>query len=129
MKIARVSGARLDLQDRDGRLDIFGTATARARAKDYVGYVLTQRTGPVFIDTTEKRDDLSIVNVPEVSTGGRSRDDHVMTATFALLVANPPPPRHAPLAPPPRVCCWTSAQLHSFGVAAPPNRRAHLISV
>jgi hypothetical protein len=24
MKIARVSGARLDLQDRDGRLDIFG---------------------------------------------------------------------------------------------------------
>ena len=25
MKIARVSGARLDLQDRDGRLDIFGS--------------------------------------------------------------------------------------------------------
>jgi hypothetical protein len=68
MKIARVSGARLDLQDRDGRLDIFGTSLARSRAKDYVGYVLTQRTGPVFINTTDKRDDLSIVNVPEVST-------------------------------------------------------------
>eukprot|EP00740_Mantoniella_antarctica_P025896 CAMPEP_0198704430 /NCGR_PEP_ID=MMETSP1468-20131203/389898_1 /TAXON_ID=1461545 /ORGANISM="Mantoniella sp, Strain CCMP1436" /LENGTH=752 /DNA_ID=CAMNT_0044463243 /DNA_START=1405 /DNA_END=3665 /DNA_ORIENTATION=- len=69
MKIARVSGARLDLQDRDGRLDIFGTSLARSRAKDYVGYVLTQRTGPVFINTTDKRDDLSIVNVPEDCVG------------------------------------------------------------
>ena len=120
MKIARVSGARLDLQDRDGRLDIFGNNTARTRAKDYVstssrttktkhfddspflnffspmhavvsrlftlrtllrisksslrfsspvlccaGYVLTQRTGPVYIDVNEVREDLSIVNVPE----------------------------------------------------------------
>lgn len=67
MKIARVSGARLDLQDKDGRLNIFGTAAARQRAKDYVGYVLTQRTGPVYIDVKTKRDDLSIVSVPEVS--------------------------------------------------------------
>ena len=29
------------------------------------GFVLTQRTGPVYIDLDEKRDDLSIVLVPE----------------------------------------------------------------
>jgi len=39
------------------------------RAKDYIGYVMQQRQGPkdkVTIDATRFRDDLSIVDVPEV---------------------------------------------------------------
>jgi hypothetical protein len=59
-----------------------GTALARSRAKDYVNFVLTQRTGPVFIDTEEKRDDMSVINVPEVRQrqhhfwGGESSSTH-----------------------------------------------------
>jgi hypothetical protein len=39
------------------------------RAKDYISYVMQQRQGPkdkVTIDATRFRDDLSIVDVPEV---------------------------------------------------------------
>ena len=45
-------------------IEITGTDAARARAKDYIGYVLAQRTGPVYIDHTMRRDDLSILMVP-----------------------------------------------------------------
>jgi len=61
---------------------------ARKRAKDYVGYVLTQRTGPVFIDTGEKRDDLSIVHVPEASCSASSSS---RTATWAPASRGPTP--------------------------------------
>ena len=37
------------------------------RAKDYIGYVMQQRVGPkVTVDATKFREDLSIVDVPEV---------------------------------------------------------------
>lgn len=72
-KLARVSGARLELHDSKSRgpsrLEISGDPEARARAKDYVKYVLTQRVGPVHIDPTMKRDDMSIVQVPENCVG------------------------------------------------------------
>jgi hypothetical protein len=38
-----------------------------SRAKDYISYVLSQRVGPrVVVDATHYREDLSIVDVPEV---------------------------------------------------------------
>jgi hypothetical protein len=66
-KVARVSGARLDLNDEAGgshRLEITGSQLARDRAKQYVEWVLRQRVGPITVDTTTTRDDLSIVDVP-----------------------------------------------------------------
>uniref|UniRef100_A0A7S0KSC7 C3H1-type domain-containing protein n=1 Tax=Micromonas pusilla TaxID=38833 RepID=A0A7S0KSC7_MICPS len=73
-KIARVSGAKLEIVDlksagassgmEGAEIEITGTPAARQRAKDYIGYVLSQRTGPVYIDHTMRRDDLSIVMVP-----------------------------------------------------------------
>ena len=70
-KIARVAGAKLEIIDmksdpgmKGAEIEITGTDAARARAKDYIGYVLAQRTGPVYIDHTMRRDDLSILMVP-----------------------------------------------------------------
>jgi len=68
-KLARVSGARLELHERDLRLDISGSSEARKRAKEYVSFVLAQRVGPVTIDFDTPRDDLSVVNVPEDCVG------------------------------------------------------------
>jgi hypothetical protein len=73
-KLARVSGARLELRDGGDRkgsstLEIAGDPDSRARAKDYVRYVLTQRVGPVHIDPAMRRDDMSIVKVPEECVG------------------------------------------------------------
>lgn len=64
-KIERVSGARLDLHERDLKLEIFGDTVERERANLYVQLVLAQRVGPVYIDFNERRPDLSIVKVPE----------------------------------------------------------------
>ena len=73
-KLARVSGARLELHDGKDRggtsvLEIAGDPASRARAKDYVKFVLAQRVGPVHIDPSMKRDDMSIVQVPEDCVG------------------------------------------------------------
>ena len=69
MKLARVAGARLELHERELKLEISGTSAARARAKEYVGFVLAQRVGPVSIDFSRQRDDLSVVSVPEDCVG------------------------------------------------------------
>ena len=96
MKLARVSGARLELHERELRLDITGSREAaraparrrglpsfppkttprpapaapqRSRAREYVGFVLAQRVGPVTIDFETRRNDLSVVNVPEDCVG------------------------------------------------------------
>lgn len=72
-KLARVSGAKLELHDSKSGgtsvLEISGDDSSRQRAKDYVKYVLTQRVGPVHIDPGMKRDDMSIVQVPEDCVG------------------------------------------------------------
>jgi len=67
-KIARVSGARLELDD-TGKLEIFGKPLNRQRARDYVNLVLAQRVGPVFIDFASGRDDLTAVDVPSDCVG------------------------------------------------------------
>lgn len=63
-KIERVSGARLDLHERELKLEIFGNSIERERANLYVTLILAQRVGPVYIDFEEKRPDLSVVEVP-----------------------------------------------------------------
>ncbi|XXQ35231.1 K Homology domain-containing protein [Plasmodiophora brassicae] len=68
-KIERVSGARLDLHERDHRLEIFGSEKERSRAAEYTRFVLDQRTGDVQIDLSIPRDDLSIVDVPTDTVG------------------------------------------------------------
>lgn len=64
-KIERVSGARLDLHERELKLEIFGDDVERERANLYVKLILAQRVGPVYIDFNERRPDLSVVEVPE----------------------------------------------------------------
>lgn len=64
-KIARVCGADLDLDERDNKITIRGTRSQRKQAKDYISYVMQQRTGAVQIDIDEVRDDLTVIRVPE----------------------------------------------------------------
>ena len=98
-KIARVSGARLDLDDeRDGAvLRISGDAAARQRAKDYVGFILAQRNGAPSLDASRPRDDLSVMRVPRdcvgyvMGRGGlalRDTEDEFETLMFFFTDAN-----------------------------------------
>ena len=64
-KISRVSGADLDLNERDNKITIYGTRRQRKAARDYIGYIMMQRTGEVHIDLEEDRDDITVVKVPE----------------------------------------------------------------
>ena len=74
-KIARVCGAELELDEHNLTITIFGTRRQTDHAKDYLRFVMQQRTGPVYIDLTERRDDLTVYDVPEDCVGfvmGRS---------------------------------------------------------
>jgi len=68
-KIERVSSARLNLPEREEKLqlklEIRGDSVERERALLYVKLVLAQRVGSVYIDFNERRPDLSVVTVPE----------------------------------------------------------------
>ena len=66
-KVARAAGARLELDDdADGLhvLTVSGPDASRARAVDYVRWVLKQRLGAIEVSGASARDDLSIVRVP-----------------------------------------------------------------
>ena len=66
-KVARAAGARLELDDdADGKhvLTVSGPDASRARAMDYVRWVLKQRLGAIEVSGASARDDLSIVRVP-----------------------------------------------------------------
>ena len=87
MKLARVSGASLELSERDLKMYIEGSPEAVSRARDYIGFVLAQRVGPVQIDTHKPREDLSVVDVPHNCVAyvmGRGVRSH---NTFAALAA------------------------------------------
>ena len=64
-KISRVSGAELDLNERENKITIYGTRKQRKAARDYIGYIMMQRTGEVKIDLDEERDDITVVKVPD----------------------------------------------------------------
>mmetsp|Transcript_8560 Transcript_8560/g.29218 ORF Transcript_8560/g.29218 Transcript_8560/m.29218 type:complete len:584 (-) Transcript_8560:332-2083(-) len=67
-KLARVSGARIELYERSRTLEIMGPPDARARAKKYVEAVMAQRVGPVPIQEDDQ-DDLTVVHVPHEAVG------------------------------------------------------------
>merc|ERR1719453_1440776 len=71
-KIARVSGADLELFERDLILEIRGTDKQRRAAKKYAKCVMAQRVGPVSLDKYNRdgRDpDMTIVKVPQECVG------------------------------------------------------------
>eukprot|EP00854_Cymbomonas_tetramitiformis_P011146 gene11146-13168_t len=70
-KIARVSGAKLDMNEHQGqsRLDIRGSRLQRRKTMKYVKCVMAQRVGPVSVDSDDEDDDLSIVKVPTECIG------------------------------------------------------------
>ena len=70
-KVARVSGARIEINPLDSelpegaqRVEIFGDATTRDRAKQYVEWVLRQRVGKITVDLSTPRDDVSVMDIP-----------------------------------------------------------------
>eukprot|EP00997_Jenningsia_sp_PLL12_P005755 NODE_228_length_2086_cov_144.817869_g196_i0.p1 GENE.NODE_228_length_2086_cov_144.817869_g196_i0~~NODE_228_length_2086_cov_144.817869_g196_i0.p1 ORF type:complete len:604 (-),score=185.06 NODE_228_length_2086_cov_144.817869_g196_i0:148-1959(-) len=68
-KIARVSGAQIELPSRSLKLEIRGNDSQRRRAKKYVKCVMDQRVGPVTIDENDGDDDLVVVTVPQEAAG------------------------------------------------------------
>ena len=68
-KIARVSGAELDLFEHALTLEIRGTDDERKRAKKYVECVMAQRVGPVTIEDNNEDDDLTVIMVPSEAVG------------------------------------------------------------
>ena len=67
-KIARVSGADLDLFEHSLTLEIRGTEDERNRAKKYVECVMAQRVGPVHIEEDDG-EDLTTIMVPSEAVG------------------------------------------------------------
>lgn len=68
-KIARVSGAELDLFEHSLTLEIRGSDDERKRAKKYVECVMAQRIGPVTIEENSDDDDLTVIMVPSEAVG------------------------------------------------------------
>ena len=74
-KVARVSGARIEVNPVDPnnpgneqRIEIFGDLNTRARAKQYVEWVLRQRVGKITVDLSTPRDDVSVMEIPASCT-------------------------------------------------------------
>eukprot|EP01062_Namystynia_karyoxenos_P065726 TRINITY_DN5958_c3_g1_i1.p1 TRINITY_DN5958_c3_g1~~TRINITY_DN5958_c3_g1_i1.p1 ORF type:complete len:806 (+),score=311.34 TRINITY_DN5958_c3_g1_i1:67-2418(+) len=67
-KIARVSGATLEIRESDGTVEIRGTPAERQRARKYINCVLEQRVGPVTVDEADS-EDLTLIKVPSSCVG------------------------------------------------------------
>jgi len=70
-KIAKVSGATVELPPRSMTLEISGSASQRRRAKKYVECVMAQRSGDVVVDERDKyfMEDCTLVDVPTECVG------------------------------------------------------------
>lgn len=68
-KIARVSGAEIELFERDLVLEIRGSKLQRRRAKKYSEGVMAQRTGPVTVHENYNDGDLTMLRVPQEAVG------------------------------------------------------------
>ncbi|CAE7037837.1 FUBP3 [Symbiodinium natans] len=68
-KIARVSGAEIELFERDLVLEIRGSKKERRRAKKYAEGVMAQRTGPVTVNEEYDDGDLTMLRVPQEAVG------------------------------------------------------------
>ena len=63
-KIARACQAKIDLHEKDRKVYMSGSAIQRQRAREYLGFVMQQRKGPVEIDLETPRDDMTMICVP-----------------------------------------------------------------
>jgi len=68
-KVARVSGAELELFERDLVLEVRGSKAQRRRAKKYAEGVMAQRTGPVTVGKDHDDGDLTLLYVPQETVG------------------------------------------------------------
>jgi len=68
-KISRVSGAEIELFERDLILEIRGSKVQRRRAKKYSEGVMAQRTGPVSVTEDYDDGDLTMLHVPQEAVG------------------------------------------------------------
>ena len=68
-KIARVSGAEIDLDEKRLQITMAGTPREVELAQDYVHFIRQQRVGKVAIDTVEERDDFGALRVPQDCIG------------------------------------------------------------
>lgn len=69
-KIARVSGAEIELFEKELVLEIRGTEIQRKRGKKYCKCVMDQRSGPVSVTDKDDDDgDLTLVQVPQRAAG------------------------------------------------------------
>jgi len=68
-KIARVSGAQLELHEGTNTVEIVGTEEERRRARKYIELVRAQRVGPVSVDESHDNGDLTMVVVPHNCVG------------------------------------------------------------
>jgi rRNA processing protein Krr1/Pno1 len=68
-KLARVSGADLELFERDLTLEIKGTDKQRRAARKYAECVMAQRVGPVTLEDDDRDEDRTIVDVPQHAVG------------------------------------------------------------
>ena len=90
-KIARVSGADLDLFEHSLTLEIRGTEDERNRAKKYVECVMAQRVGPVHIEEDDG-EDLTTIMVPSEAVGFVTGSQAHTPLTLSLKPPPPPPP-------------------------------------
>eukprot|EP00927_Polykrikos_kofoidii_P035613 TRINITY_DN3016_c0_g2_i5.p1 TRINITY_DN3016_c0_g2~~TRINITY_DN3016_c0_g2_i5.p1 ORF type:complete len:668 (-),score=105.62 TRINITY_DN3016_c0_g2_i5:103-2106(-) len=68
-KVARVSGAEIELFERDLILEMRGSKIQRRRAKKYCEGVMAQRTGPVAYTDEYDDGDLTMLMVPQEAVG------------------------------------------------------------
>jgi hypothetical protein len=69
-KIAKVSGAELEMYERDLKVEIKGTARQRRLARKYAECVMAQRVGPVTLSKYDGKDgDETHVDVPQECVG------------------------------------------------------------
>ncbi|KAJ1457656.1 hypothetical protein M885DRAFT_514672 [Pelagophyceae sp. CCMP2097] len=68
-KVARVSGAEIELDEKTLTVTVQGSKSQCSKAEDYINFIRQQRVGPVAIDATEVRDDFTAYPVPSDCIG------------------------------------------------------------
>jgi len=68
-RLANVSGAQIDILERDLLVEIRGTPEQQKKAKKYVNYVITQRDGPVLVPPEDDDGDLTRLMIPQRAVG------------------------------------------------------------
>jgi polyribonucleotide nucleotidyltransferase len=72
-KVARVSGAEIELDEKTLTVTVQGSKSQCSKAEDYINFIRQQRVGPVAIDATEVRDDFTAYPVPSDCIGAQPR--------------------------------------------------------